>query len=85
MGSGAACARSPGPNPSDPQVGDSTPAHFEAFVRSSRGQALDGLVRDELDPRVEEVEARRLLGLLAGLGEFNDGLDALRCHQQSIV
>src|SRR5258708_11486851 len=60
----------------------SAPAHLEAVFGRFREQAWDGLVRDELDAGVDEVEAWRLLGLLAGLGEFNDGLDALRCHQQ---
>src|SRR5262249_5556824 len=60
----------------------SAPAHLQAFLGSLRGQARHGLVGDELDAGVEEVETGCLVRLLARLAEFDDSFDALRSHQQ---
>src|SRR6185369_9252674 len=61
------------------------PADLGAVGARDAGQPGDGLVGDELRSGVEEVQAVGDARLLAGLGEFHDGVDSERGHLRRVL
>src|SRR6266404_5944129 len=62
-----------------------TPARPQAFGRRYGRHARHWLVGDERRAGIVEVEARRLLRLLAGLGEFDNGLESHGGHLERVL